>query len=176
MIEISAQLVASAEQTLADAKVAHDRAAMEASALQNRMADLTARMGATRNAHAAGDMTDQQAGGLFGILSADRDDLARLVASAEVSVTASAAALTAAESKLSQARLSLEQATQAQRAVELTATAKRLEDKLTATIAAIYEAGIRAGKPRELSAHWQPGQALQRAISLRVPPTLGAHP
>ena len=170
MIETAARTVADAEQTISEARAIHERTVIEVSALHDRMADLTARMEATRAAHAVGDMTDQQAGGLFALLSADRKDLAVLVASAEVSVTSSAATLSAAESKLAQAKIQLERAVQSERARELAATASRLEAKLTATLAALYESGIKAGKPRELSAHWQPGTALSRAILLRVPP------
>lgn len=167
MIELAARTVAAAEQTLNEAQAIHDRTALEVSALQDRLADLTTRMEATRAAFAVGDMTDQQAGGLYGLLDADRKDLAVLVASAEVSVTSSAAALTAAESKLAQAKNQLAQAIQAQRAAELADLARRLDARLCDTIGSLVQAGIQAGRPRELAAHWRPSERLSHALLLR---------
>lgn len=120
--------------------------------------------------HQAGEMTDIEAAGAFGLADADERDIAALHRTAMLDLSITKSQVATAENQCNAAAKAIEQAELRQKFDVLSAHVKELDNSLTDAVGELFQIGRGIGLPFQLSAHWKPSQALYRAVYLGVPP------
>ncbi len=170
MIDAYSAALARAETDLDQADQSAASAAAHADVIRSRLAEQNARLDSIRADLAAGKLSAKEAGGLAGLAISDRDDLAGMLGSANADAAASHARAAAASHARDTAREALDRAAAAEEFAALTARVDALDSLLCDAVGELFVLGVRAGRPRVMSAVWRPSSRLHRAVALRVPP------
>lgn len=120
--------------------------------------------------HQAGEMTDIEAAGAFGLADADERDIAALHRTAMLDLSIAESQVATAKNQCNAAAKAIEQAELRHKFDVLSAHVKELDNSLTDAVGELFQIGRGIGLPFQLSAHWKPSQALYRAVYLGVPP------
>lgn len=162
-VQVCATALAAAEQLCLE--TASDLATDENTQadLLERLAAVDARIGKIRLDLAAGQLTEEAAGGAAYLATLDRDDLVGMLKAIGVAIAQRQEALQAAENGRVTAAANLAKS-EAQAEYELLAAqVGQAEGVLAKAINRLHQLGVQAGSPR-INQNWRPTPALLRVI------------